>query len=106
MYSANKLVLRLFKGLGGNLREKHPVTHWFYFREEQNLTELEKYLNTVGFCTLTKNLKREQEKEKLLLIVVRNEILNEDSLNFDTTEFSKLAEEFQGEYDGWETKIE
>lgn len=92
--------------MGGNLNEKHPVTHWFYFQEKLDLLEFETYINEIGFSTLTRDLQRKDKNQELLLIVYHNERINEDSINFDTAEFEKIAKEFHGVYDGWETRID
>lgn len=88
------------------MKEKHPVTHWFYFQEKKDLLNFEVYMNQIGFSTMGKNLEQKSSNEKFLLIVGRVENLNEDSINFDTEEFRNTAREYNGEYDGWETQIE
>ncbi len=102
----NRIVIGLFKAFGGSMEKKCPVTHWFYFQEKENLLKFENYMNQIGFSTHFKRLERETSKEKLLLIIERNEKLNEDSINFDTEEFQRTAKEYHGEYDGWETQID
>ena len=102
----NRIVIELFRTLGGSMKIKHPVTHWFYFQKKKDLLKFEDYMNQIGFSTMGKRLVRKTPKEQLLLIVGRNEKINEDSINFDTEEFRKLAKEHHGEYDGWETQIE
>ncbi|HSI71049.1 MAG TPA: ribonuclease E inhibitor RraB [Gillisia sp.] len=102
----NRIVIGLFKCLGGNMTKKHPVTHWFYFQNPKDLLKFEDHMNQIGFSTIQKNLKRKTPKEKLLLIVGKTEKINEDSINFDTEEFRKITIQYHGEYDGWETQIE
>ena len=102
----NRIVIGLFRAMGGSMEKKLPVTHWFFFQKKKDLLKFENYMNQIGFLTIGKRLVRKTPKEQLLLIVGRNEKLNEDSINFDTEEFRKLAKEHHGEYDGWETPIE
>lgn len=102
----NRLVVGLFQALGGSMEKKRPLTHWFYFQKKEDLLEFEIYMNQIGFSTHFKQIVKENSKEELLLIVERNEKINEDSLNFDTEEFRKTAVAYHGEYDGWETEIE
>lgn len=102
----NRIVLRLYKAMGGNMDKKNPVTHWFYFQKKEDLLRFETHVNQIGFSTKVKRLIGETPKEELLLIVGRDEKLNEDVIDFDTEEFSRLAREHHGIYDGWETQIE
>ncbi|MEP6261169.1 MAG: ribonuclease E inhibitor RraB [Gillisia sp.] len=102
----NRIVIGLFRAMGGSMKNKHPVTHWFYFQKKEDLLKFENYMNQIGFSTIDKRLARKTPMEHLLLIIGRDEKLNEDSINFDTKEFIKLAKEHHGEYDGWETLIE
>lgn len=83
---------------------KREVTHWFYFKNFEDLERFEKYAFETGFKTMSKSTK--SKKGDLLLIVYKTEGINEDSINFDTIDFWKKAEEFNGTYDGWETSIE
>ena len=101
----NRMVIALFQAMGGTIGEKTSVTHWFYFQEMEDLLKFEIYMNQIGFSIIGNRLTRETPQEKLLLIVGRSEKLNEDSINFDTKEFIKLANEYNGIYDGWETQI-
>jgi hypothetical protein len=80
----NRIVISLFKSLGGNMRKKHPITHWFYFQEKKDLLKFEVHMNQIGFSTIQRDLERKTPEEQLLLIVGRVEKLNEDSINFDT----------------------
>ncbi|MCM4160605.1 ribonuclease E inhibitor RraB [Antarcticibacterium flavum] len=102
----NRIVISLFKSLGGNMMEKHPITHWFYFQEKKDLLKFEVHMNQIGFSTMGKDLERKSANDKFLLIVGRVEKLNEDSINFDTEDFIEIAAEYRGEYDGWETQID
>jgi regulator of RNase E activity RraB len=102
----NRIVISLFKSLGGNMRKKHPITHWFYFQNQKDLLKFEIHLNQIGFSTIQRDLERKTPEEQLLLIVGRVEKLNEDSINFDIEEFRKIVTQYNGEYDGWETQID
>lgn len=37
----NRIVLRLYKAMGGNMDKKNPVTHWFYFQKKEDLLRFE-----------------------------------------------------------------
>ncbi|WP_168194591.1 ribonuclease E inhibitor RraB [Antarcticibacterium arcticum] len=92
----NRIVIKLFKTYGGRLTKKRPITHWFYFREKEDLLKFEIHMSQIGFSTHFKELTRKTSKEKLLLIVERNEKLNLDFINFDTEEFQSTARKYRG----------
>jgi regulator of RNase E activity RraB len=103
---ANKKVIELLKVFGADLRKKREVTHWFYFKEREDLERFEIYAFEIGFQTMQKELRKRKERDELLLIIYRIEDINIDSIDFDTSEFFQLAEKFNGIYDGWETSME
>ncbi|HET8810676.1 MAG TPA: ribonuclease E inhibitor RraB [Flavobacteriaceae bacterium] len=100
----NKQVFGILHKFDENLEKKREVTHWFYFKNLADLERFEKYTFEIGFKTMSKAT--ETTKGDLLLIVYKTEGLNEDSINLDTIDFAEKAEEFNGFYDGWETRIE
>lgn len=100
----NKKVIDIIKSVNKDLSKKREVTHWFYFEHLADLERFERYANDIGFDT--KDKPRRNNRGSLLLIVGRTEKINQVSIDFDTIDFSKKAEEFNGTYDGWETCIE
>jgi len=102
---ANKWAIKILKLFADNFRDKRQVTHWFYFENYTNLEQFEIYINEIGYNTLTKDLENEKVFDEYLLIVHRIEIISEDSINFDTLDFLEKASEFNGIYDGWETRV-
>jgi len=97
--------MKILKLFSDNFREKRQVTHWFYFEKFPDLEQFEVYINEIGYKTLNKDLENEKVFDEFLLIVHRFEEINEDSINFNTLDFSEKAREFNGKYDGWETRI-
>ena len=103
---ANKMVFRILDAFGDCGRKKRSVTHWFYFEKGKDLALFEKHSWEIGFQTSVKHLRKRKGSQKLLLIIFKIESINEDFIEFDTTEFWNLATAYNGEYDGWETSIE
>jgi regulator of RNase E activity RraB len=102
---ANKKIFEILEFFGADLRKKREVTHWFYFKNREDLKKFEKYAFEIGFKTMHKDLRKEKGQNELLLIIYRIEDINIDSIDFDTSEFFQLAEQFNGIYDGWETSL-
>lgn len=100
----NKRVFDFLRNLDDDPTKKREVTHWFYFENLDDLERFEKYAFEIGYKTMNKPSKT--KGKDYLLIIYKTEEINEDSINFDTLDFWKKAEEFNGVYDGWETKIE
>lgn len=106
MKKASKLVIQILNLFGDGFHRKRIVTQWFYFDSLSDLEKCEAHLNKIDFKTDYKDLIIRDNFDQLLLIVYKKEGINEDKLNRYFIELTKIAELYNGCYDGYETKIE
>ena len=106
MIKLNRSVIQILSLFGDRFNKKREVTQWFYFKNLTNLEKCELHLNGIGFKTQYKDLEIRKDFDKLLLIVFRKEVINEDVFNLYFEKFTEIAEKHNGCYDGWETSIE
>lgn len=105
MKRANKRIIQILKVFGDRFYKKREVTHWFYFENLNDLENCEAHLNKISFKTQYKDEKIRKDFDKLLLIVCKMQFINEYTFKF-YKKFAKIAEKYNGFYDGWETSIE
>lgn len=106
MKNLNKRIIQIMSLLRDNFGKKREVTHWFYFNRLSDLEKCESHLNSLGLKTQFKDFKIRKNFDRLLLIVSTYEAIDEEAFNLNYERFSEVAEIYNGEYDGWETKIE
>lgn len=106
MKKASQLVIQILNLFGDGFHRKRIVTQWFYFDSLSDLEKCEAHLNKIDFKTDYKDIKFRDGRDELLLIVYKKEVINEDTLYNYFVELNKIAELYNGCYDGYETKIE
>jgi len=106
MKRLNRHVIEILNLFGDRFSKKRVVTQWFYFDTLEDLENCEAHLNEIGFTTDFKDHKIRKNFKQLLLIVYKNQSINEDTFNFYFKELTEIAKTYNGDYDGWETSIE
>ncbi|MEX2380721.1 MAG: ribonuclease E inhibitor RraB [Vicingaceae bacterium] len=106
MKRLNRHVIQILNLFGDRFSKKRVVTQWFYFENLNDLENCEAHLNKIGFKTDFKDHKIRKKMDKLLLIVYKKEAINEETFNNYFIELTEIAENYNGDYDGWETSIE
>ncbi len=102
----NKSVLELLKKHGDKLTTVREINHWIYFKSFDDLCDYKDILSKKGFIiqNIDKN-KDPNETHPFSLCISRDDRADLKSINKVTLKLSRLAEEYNGNYDGWETPI-
>jgi len=101
---ANKKTINALVREGDKLIIPREVFHWIYFENE---SERESYLKDVvlkGFKFVSKN--KIEDKFPYQLQIKRIDKVDEKSINEYSIYLWEKANEYNGDYDGWETSIE
>jgi regulator of RNase E activity RraB len=104
--SKNKSVLKLLREYGDNLETVREVNHWIYFKSFDDMCDYKDIVVKKGFNVSNMNHKEDSdESHPFTLIIHREDSVNLNSINEVTIELSELANDYDGDYDGWETPI-
>ena len=96
----------LLKKHGDNLTTVREINHWIYFKSFDELCDYKDLLFKKGFTIQNiDKIENPNETYPFSLIISRNDRADIKSINEVTLELSRLAEEYNGNYDGWETPI-
>lgn len=104
-YMADQSVLRNLQGAGDLLTKARRVDHWLYFSTKSDMNKCEKELKKENFSIQSSK----ENKEALLpfeLNIWRVDKVDINSIYPITSQLRKIAEKYNGEYDGWETFVE
>ena len=102
----NRSVLELLKKHGDKLAAVREINHWIYFKSFDDLCDYKDIFEKKGF--ITQNINKNEKPDETYpfgLILSREDSADTESINEVTLELSRLAEEYNGNYDGWETPI-
>lgn len=91
---------------GDRLDKKREVTHWIYFTNENDRENFIKKIATENFKVEEKNKVKENTNLPYILRISRIDKVDYDNIDTFTILLWKLANENNGEYDGWETSVE
>lgn len=100
----NRHVLEYLKEHGDILVEPREVDHYIYFNNSEKRSEFKKAIIDLGY-NVTKEGKNENYDNPFSLIITRIDTVTFEDITDITAELFDLAEEYDGNYDGWETKI-
>jgi len=102
----NKSVLKLLKKHGDDLTNVREVSHWIYFKTFDDLADYKSIVAKKGFkIGDIHHDDNHTDVYPFSLIIYKDDNVELDNINEVTIELSRLAEEFNGFYDGWETPI-
>ncbi|MEO9805199.1 MAG: DUF695 domain-containing protein [Reichenbachiella sp.] len=103
-YMANEKVLMQLQQAGDDLTKSRKVDHWLYFATEESKKMFLKYVKKKGF--------RVEGEDKIggselpfQLHISRNDPVSPNEISSLTLDLRRRAEEFKGDYDGWETIV-
>jgi uncharacterized protein (TIGR01619 family) len=99
----NRQVLDLLQKEGDVSSIAREVQHWIYFRSEQSRACFRDEANRAGF-TIGSETQVDGESP-FQITVLRTQSVEQEPIDRAVTELRELAEQFNGEYDGWETKV-
>jgi uncharacterized protein (TIGR01619 family) len=100
---ANRDLLDQLETRGDVLSVIREVHHWIYFRSKQSRESFKEAVAKSGY-TICSNLEGKDDRS-FGLIVSRVQSVEQEVTDAVVLELLRLARQFDGEYDGWETPI-
>jgi uncharacterized protein (TIGR01619 family) len=100
-----RVIDNLEKG-GDKLTKQRPVYHWIYFKTEQGKKQFWDRIKNDGFKIVTDDYDKSLGESPYRLHISRIDKVDQSSVDEYVIHLWKLAGEFNGDYDGWETSIE
>jgi hypothetical protein len=102
----NLHVIESLQKHGDTLEQARPVSHWAYFRTEFARIEFVRQACVEGF--VVRNCQEGDNSDEFPFGVTLERVDRVDwpSINEATILLFRLAQDFEGDYDGWETSVE
>ncbi|MFI5172190.1 MAG: DUF695 domain-containing protein, partial [Chitinophagales bacterium] len=100
----NQKVLDQLVAQGDDLSKPRQVDHWIYFKDKKDRENFAKKVKTMNYKVESMNIVSSTDYIYQLQIS-REDLVNIDSITKITDELRKLALEYNGDYDGWETFV-
>jgi regulator of RNase E activity RraB len=89
---------------GDTLDRAREIDHWIYFCDENLASCFFQKASELGFRERTRS-KQEGEEEKYIVQIFRIDTPSFDNIDSVTLPLFRLAKEYGGSYDGWETQV-
>ncbi len=102
----NRRVVDNLEENGDPLTKERRVDHWIYFKTEEDRVSFLAKIKDEGFQIVNKDFDIENSDFPYSLQIARVDKVDIDSVNDYTLNLWELAEQFKGDYDGWETSVE
>jgi len=102
----NRRVVNNLEENGDNLSKAREVIHWIYFKTENDRNIYISKINSLNFTILSKNEKLSDGDFPYKLQISRIDLVDLDTVDEYTLNLWELANECNGDYDGWETSVE
>jgi len=102
--SDQKVVNQLIEN-GDKLTKERRIDHWIYFSNSDNMKQFKVEVEKIGF-TIEYSGKNDQTDLPFEIRIYRIDKVDIDSIFPITNRLRKLAKEYNGDYDGWETSVE
>lgn len=102
----NRRVIDNLEERGDPLSKERPVDHWIFFKTE---TDKQKFLLDIsdeGFSIVTDDHDKSLGEKPYRLHISRVDKVDYESVDNYVLHLWELAEQCNGEYDGWETSVE
>ncbi len=104
-YMADEAVIRHLKEAGDPLTKARRVDHYLYFPTKLDMAKCAEELKKLNFLIQFSG-KNEKSSLPFELQVYRVDQVDIESIYSITSKLRKAAEEYNGDYDGWETSVE
>ena len=101
----NRRVLESLKESGDTLEKERQVEHWIYFKTEKERSQYEIEVQKRDFKITDKDVDNENNEFKYKLVISREDKVTWNEINKCTIELWELANNLNGDYDGWETSV-
>jgi uncharacterized protein (TIGR01619 family) len=99
----NRHVIETLTQSGDTLEQPRDIDHWIYFRTGANRRAFIERVKQRGFRVKDESLLRDQTDRAYCLSISRRDRADWDSVNAVVLDLFELANEMDGDYDGWET---
>lgn len=100
----NREVLEVLANHGDVSGASREVQHWMYFKSEKNRAAFKEAVAKAGYRIESEST-LDDEESPFGISVTRNQSVEQDLINAAVSELVQLTEQFEGEYDGWETQV-
>ncbi|TVX96314.1 DUF695 domain-containing protein [Cohnella terricola] len=97
----NRQIVNKLNELGDILDKPRTVNHWIYFNSSESSHLFMEKVQKDGFLIED----QDSQDVKIRLRISRNDCVDFHSIGDVTDYLVNAAQEFHGEYDGWETKV-
>ena len=102
----NRHVIESLEKSGDKLTKEREVFHWIYFKAKDDRAKYIKIVTEKGFQIENQDNQKTTGDFPFKLNIKRIDMVDYSSINEYTIYLWKLANELNGEYDGWETSVE
>ncbi|NOX87097.1 MAG: ribonuclease E inhibitor RraB [Chlorobi bacterium] len=104
--NSGEFILEGLKQLGSDIKQTHEFTFWLYFPEKELAKQAREKAERAGFqVDISPPLKNIKDSQWLCLLFCPH-IPDKELLDGISDFCYKLADEYRGKYDGWETRLE
>lgn len=102
----NRRVVDNLEENGDPLTKERQVDHWIYFNTKEDRESFLSKIKGEGFEIINQDFDSESSDRPYSLHIARVDKVDIDSVNDYILNLWELAEECNGDYDGWETSVE
>lgn len=102
----NRRVVDNLEEQGDPLTKSRPVDHWIYFKSDSDRNLFLSKIEHLNFDIVSKDETTSIGDYPYKLHISRVDHVDYNSVDYYVLELWELAEECNGEYDGWETAVE
>jgi uncharacterized protein (TIGR01619 family) len=99
----NRDLLDVLEEKGDVLSVEREVQHWMYFHSEASRASFRKVVVEAGFSIVSES--RAKADRPFGISIVRTQPVEQALIDATVIELLRLTQQFQGEYDGWETPV-
>jgi uncharacterized protein (TIGR01619 family) len=99
----NRQLLDVLQKQGDKLSAVREVQHWLYFPSERSRASFREEVLSAGFRIGYES--KVDGENPFGITVVRGQPVEQELIDGTVIELLRLAEQFHGEYDGWETQV-
>ena len=102
----NRRVVDSLEENGDPLTKPRQVNHWIYFQSDKDRNDFLSRIEGLNFTIINKDGKTAFGDFPYKLQIARVDYVDLDSVNEYALNLWQIAEECNGDYDGWETSVE
>jgi uncharacterized protein (TIGR01619 family) len=99
----NRKVLDVLEAKGDVLTAAREIQHWMYFKSEMSRLQVKEAVANLGFRIVSES--NDGGNLSFGISVSKVQPVDEQSIDATVIELLHLAQQFEGEYDGWETPV-